>query len=192
MKKYLFIFLSVQLMYACNNGDNEPNPQVEKLNTENQKLLDESNRKDSTINSFIQSFNEIEENLAVIKEKEKIITMNSGNAEVQKSKEDQIVTDIQTINELMSKNKEMITSLNRNLKKSSLKINEFEKMITRLNKQIEEKDGEIASLKEELIKVNSALENLFTEYNHKLEEIDQQTNQLNTAYYVFGTSKELK
>ena len=191
MKKYLFIFLFIPLV-ACNNESNEPNPEVEKLNAENQKLIDEANGKDSTINSFIQSFNEIEENLAVIKEKEKIITVNSSDKEVQKSKEDQIVTDIQTINELMSENKEMIAALNRNLKKSGSKIKEFEKMMTRLTKQVEEKDIEIASLKDELIKVNSALENLFTEYNDRLGEIDQQKNQLNTAYYVYGTAKELK
>lgn len=190
MKKYLLFFF-FPFLFACDSGNIESNPELEKLNAENKMLLEASERKDSSINAFMESFNIIEENLALIKETEKFISI-SDSRETQLSKEEQIVVDIQSINDLMSRNREMIEALNRNVKKAGLKITEFEKMIARLTKQLEEKDSEIASLKSELIKVNSALENLFAAYNNRVDELDQQTSDLNTAFYVFGTKKELQ
>ena len=65
-------------------------------------------------------------------------------------------------------------------------------MIARLTRQVEERDTRIDSLKENLQKVNSALVMLFKEYNSRVEELDEQTGELSTAYYAYGTAKELK
>ena len=79
-------------------------------------------------------------------------------------------------------------------------------MIDNLNKSIEEKDVQIAQLTDELGKMNvqvkdlnlkvgdlnNTVTNLSTENEQKQKTIEEKTAALNTAYYVIGTSKELK
>jgi predicted nuclease with TOPRIM domain len=193
MKKYAFLLLLSTALISCNNSDKvsveEPNPVRDSLNAENEKLKEELTQKDSAVNSFMQSFNEIEENLTIIKEKEKIITESKGDV---KNKKDQIVADIQAIYDLMAKNKQTINSMSGRLKKANLKIDEFQKMIERLNQQLADKDTEIESMKDQLEKLNIELTQVTENYNAKTEESNQKTSQLNTGYYAFGTSKELK
>lgn len=184
--------------YSCKNDNSEMgdslaglSPEERKIAEENMKLKSESDLKDSAIYGFMSAMNEIEENLSLIKQKEQIITINNKTEELRKSRQDQIVEDIQLINSLLENNKNKVASLSKKLKKANLKMAEFEKIIERLTKEIESKDGEIASLKAELTKVNASLENLLNEYNDRVDEVSTQKEQLNTGFYAFGTKKEL-
>jgi archaellum component FlaC len=191
MKKFIsFLLVLLPLFFSCNKQGS--NSEVQELKEENQRLRLATDEKDSSLNAYMQSLNEIEDNLVVIKEKENYLNMKSKDSEFQKTQQDQIVSDIQLISELMAKNKQQIASLSKKIKNGNGKIAELEKMIDRITKQLEERDSEIASLKENLQKVNAALVNLFKEYNNRVEELDEQTGELNTAYYAYGTTKELK
>jgi len=77
-------------------------------------------------------------------------------------------------------------------KESNLKIAELETMIENLVKQMELKDGEIATLHTQLAEANKQLMVMFDEYNNRLEELGSKEDELNTAYYCYGSSKELK
>lgn len=192
MKKY-FLLLALPFLFACDNDKvnvTDGTGTTDSLNAENELLKQQLSEKDSAVNSFMQAFNEIESNLAVIKEKEKIISDTKGTD--LKNKEEQIVADIQEIYDLMNKNKEKLASMSGKLKKANLKIEEFQKIIERLNQQLTEKDAEITSLKEQLEKLNIEMTELNLNYTAKEEESNQKTSKLNTAYYAFGTSKELK
>ena len=140
---------------------------------------------------FITNFNEIQENLNTIKEKEKIVTSASTQGDV-KSKEDQIKEDIQAIYDLMAKNKNRIGSLTKKLKNSNLKLEGLEKMIENLQNTINAKDSEIADLKTRMEGLNIELSNLTTNYQEVEAENQVKTNEINTAYYAIGTAKELK
>ncbi|MBN8703728.1 MAG: hypothetical protein J0M08_11735 [Bacteroidetes bacterium] len=195
MKKIVNLIKLIVLVgfASCSNpSETEVNPEMQKLTEENQRLKDESTKKDEEIGSFIQSFNEIQANLDLIKEREKVVSKNTSDPELQNTKQQQIADDINTINELITKNKEKIAVLNKKLKKANLRIDELEKMVASLTKQVEAKDAEIIALKEDLEKANNAYKDLFKEYNAKLDEIDTQTNKMNVAFYAFGTAKELK
>jgi chromosome segregation ATPase len=194
----LLILLLILISACKNNTSDLPVAEIERLNKENQELKNKLNNKEEEINSFIQSFNQIEDNLAAIKEKENILRKNTEGSELIKTKQEQIADDINAINELLAKNKEQINLLKHKLSRSNTKIIELEKLINRLTQQIEEKDNEIALLKEELQRANSSFKELFIDYMAKVEEVEetkqelQQTNnKLNTAYFTFGTSKEL-
>jgi hypothetical protein len=79
-------------------------------------------------------------------------------------------------------------------------------VIETLNRQIKEKDAEMVALKEELGKLNIKVEtlgvevtnlnanvsNLNTENKEKQIVIEEKTAELNTAYFIIGTVKELK
>jgi TolA-binding protein len=72
-------------------------------------------------------------------------------------------------------------------------------MVDRMTRQIEEKDGQIAQLRDQLEKMNiqieilnTNVENLASESQAKSQTIAEKTEELNTAYYVVGTKKELR
>jgi phage gpG-like protein len=108
-----------------------------------------------------------------------------------KVNQEQIVADIQAIQELLQKNKNRLSSVSQKLKDANLKIFEMEKTIERLADQIQTKDAQIASLQEQLIKLNGELEYLFNEYNDRVAEVGAKEDELNMAWYAFGTTKEL-
>jgi uncharacterized coiled-coil protein SlyX len=194
MRKLLMALIVVPFLFACNEKE------LKRLKEENQRLQNETNYKDSTINGLIQSFNEVEDNLAMVTQKESSIRMNAkGNVEFKEDAKARINEEIKAINELMEKNKKIIDSLEKRIRRSNVRIGEFKKMVARLNAQIASKDSTINSLKEQLVALNFKLESL----NYRIDtlnrqnrersaRIDQQTEELNTAYYVIGTFKELK
>lgn len=197
MKKLLFILACIiPALFSC-----EDNGEVARLKEENSKLQTELTKRDSTVDGMFKSFDNIEANLSEIRAKQMIVGKATDNAtsEVSADVRDQITAEIQLINELLEKNKEMISNMRAQLKKSKMKIKHLEQIIAKLQKQVEEKDAEILDLKDKLEKLNftvtelnAKVETVVAESNQKTEVINQQTEELNTAWYVVGSTKELQ
>ena len=163
-------------------------------------------RRDSTILDFVASMNEIQENLDSIKRIQSIVKIqsDSGN-ELHQGDKARIVSDIRMINDLLQKNKELIAQLQKQASSSGMKIAELQKAIVNLNRQVEEKNAEIVTLREELQKLNFNVEGLNDQIKtaeeknisqekvilEKTQAIEEQTTAMNTAWYAFGTKKEL-
>lgn len=175
----------------CKEEENKGNPLADSLKTANGELSGQLNEKSAALQEFIASFNEIQENLNAIKEKEKIMSNVTTKGDV-KNKGNQIKEDIQAIYDLMAKNKNRIGSLSAKLKQSNLKITGLEKMIENLQNSLTLKDEEIAELKTRMEGLNIELANLNTNYKVVESESAAKTEALNTAYYAIGTNKELK
>jgi uncharacterized coiled-coil protein SlyX len=182
---------------SCGSGNDEA---LNKLKSENELLKKDLSERDETVNEFMRTFNEIENNLLTIQKKERNLNARNleNSAELGGDAKTRIELEIQSINELMEKNKTQISELEKKLKKSNLKITEFEKTIQRLNQSIAEKDAEIEALNEKLIALNYQVEglketvqNLTAESEAKSQTISEKENQLNEAYYAVGTKKEL-
>lgn len=196
MRRNFILIGIVFLLFACNQKEKL---QIDLLTKENEALRSESQSKDSTINQFFLLLNEIEQNLAEVKQKQQVISKNAiQSSELKDDVRSQIDQDIQTINELMDKNKKTIAYLNRKLKESNLKIAEFERMLAQTVQQIEDRDAEILELKEKLTTLNFSIETLnakldtLTETNIELShKVDKQIEVINSAWYAFGTKKEL-
>ncbi len=182
---------SVSFTSCGGDKEKEVNPLADSLAGINGELNGKLTEKEAAMQEFISSFNEIQENLNAIKEKEKIVSSTSSQGDV-KSKEDQIKEDIQAIYDLMSKNKNRINSLSKKLKNSNLKLEGLEKMIENLQNTINLKDSEIAELKTKMEGLNIELSNLTTNYQEVEAEVAVKTEEINTAFYAIGTSKELK
>jgi uncharacterized coiled-coil protein SlyX len=205
MKKLLLLMLiPAMLMTVSCNKMKEENA---RLKAKNDSLLALGFQKDTTVMEFVRAFNEIQSNLDSIKMKENIIGQNTkGGTEVQASAREQITGDINTIYQLLQKNRAQVASLQKKLKASNTKNAELEAMIDNLNKSIVEKDAEIAELKDQLGKLNikvadlgnqvttlnTNVENLSAENKAKQQALDEKTAALNTAYYAIGTTKDLK
>lgn len=198
---YLLLIAVVISTTGCNRKE------IARLKAKNDSLMMAGSSKDASLVEFVDAFNSIQANLDTIKMKEKIIDKEAkGGFEVQGGRKEQIQSDINYIYSLLEKNRLLVAELSAKLKKSNKHVVELEKMIENLNKQIAEKDGQVAALKEELSKMNFKVENLNTqvatlntnvsnlsnENKERQRVIEEKTAELNTAYYIIGTIKELK
>ncbi len=189
---FVIIILTNFLVSNCSKGsDDSENSIKDSIENVSSNLNGKLNEKDAAIQELVSSFNEIQENLNAIKEKEKIISKVTSDGDV-KSKEDQIKEDIQSIYDLMAKNKDRIGSLSKKLKNSKLQIDGLEKMIENMQATLNLKDSEIEELKTKIEGLNVELSSLTTNYKAVENESNQKTEIINTAFYAIGTSKELK
>jgi len=178
---------------SCNQAELEKlKEENTKLQTELQAVEDVNQLKDSTINDFFSAFNEIEDNLAVIREKEQGLKKQKVKGELNSSVKDQIIGDINSINDLMAENRDKINALNKKLKKANINVDQFEKMIANMQVQLEQKGFEITDLRSSLANANSALSALNDLYIESVIENEAKQGALLTAYYAYGSYKELR
>lgn len=175
---------------SCGNSEKDVNPLADSLSNVNGELSGKLTEKEAALQEFVNSFNEIQDNLNAIKEKEKIVSKQNQSGDV-KSKEESIKEDIQSIYDLIAKNKNRISELSSKLKNSKSKIAGLEQMIENLQAQIDSKDNEIAELKASLESKNIELSNISMNLEDSEKNSSAKTEKLNTAYYAFGTKKEL-
>ncbi|MGB4929737.1 MAG: hypothetical protein WBP43_07190, partial [Chitinophagales bacterium] len=208
MKKYLLIFSFTPLMFACNQGKIDD---LEKQNADLQgKSAEYKQGWDAALNEigdYMGMMNEIDSNLIEIKRTEGLIDANLTTEGRSKDQQKQdILANINTLNELIQKNKTLVEELNRKSKGSSLKIKELDQKVALLNEQLAQKESDLLALKTELEKANYQIATLSTDLStitvqkqelesqntQQAEVISKQTDDLNTAYYIAGTYKELK
>ena len=166
---------------------------------QNMQLSEQLNDRDSLINEWVQAFNEIEKDIATIKEKENILNVKSDDQEFSKDRRVEILDDIKYINSLLEANKKKIWNLNYRLKKSGVKITALESKINDLENSLNMRDSSINILKDnlaqkdfEMIKLNELMGELETKVNEQNIVMNSQTAELNKAYLAYGTYKELK
>jgi predicted nucleic acid-binding Zn-ribbon protein len=169
------------------------------METQRNSLTEKVSARDSVISEWITTFDDIEKNIAMIKEKEKIITINSSNAEISKDKKQQVLEDIKFINSLLEQNKKKIASLNAQLKKSGGTIKVLQNKISGLEASMKQNENEISELKASLVNKKFEVEQLNTQMivmqdtiAIKNEKINTQVYEMNKAFYTSGTYKELK
>jgi len=163
-------------------------------------------QKDSTIMNFVSTMNEIQMDMDSIKRLQNIVRMDtSSGSELGADRKQQILSDISLLNNILQENVRKVAELQRRLNVSGMKNSALQKSVSILKKQISEKEQEIVLLKDEVSKLNIDVSNLNMEIKNavavneekdktittKTEIIKNQIVTLNTAYYAFGSSKEL-
>jgi chromosome segregation ATPase len=201
MKKLLIIlFCFLPLVWSCNSGKGPDGKSTDPKDVQIEALQKQLQTKDSTANDMFGFINEVEDNLNVIEASQmKIAESKKGTNEVKTDVKESIKEHIQNINTLLEKNKVLVAKLESSLRKSNMKVDALQKTIDLLNQQMAQKDSEIADLKTQLEKLNftvtdlsAKIEDLSGQNTQKAQVIDQQTTELNTAYYVIGVKKDLK
>jgi chromosome segregation ATPase len=197
LKYFILMMIIPAFMISCNQK------KVDKLETEKTRLQADSISKDSILNDWLTTFNEIEDNLSEISGHQKFIA-NAATSENRRNPDirDQIRQEIAQINDIMIENKDKLESLKQQLKTSNLKIKALEETIAILSKRVEDKDVEIADLKNQLEKLNIEKDNLnktvsqLQEDTQKKEEIiskqEEAIDELNTVWYIVNTNKYLE
>lgn len=198
---FLLFALAFTLFVSC--GNNEKKPQTEKFE-QNDSLQKIISQKDNEINDMMETFNQIQEGLREINEAENRVNIVKDGEGANKRR--QIVENIQFIQNTMKQNRALIEKLRQQMRESSIKGDNMRKTIDELVKQLEEKDQQLRQLRAELDSkdihiaeldktvstLNDNVSTLKTESSQKTETINAQDKQLNTAWFVFGTKRELK
>jgi uncharacterized coiled-coil protein SlyX len=186
-------------VYSYSNFKEKEEAQMAQMELERYSFSRQVSERDSMINEWLLTFDQIEKDLMSIKEKENLITVKSSDTELSKNRKDQVLDDIKVINSLLESNKKKIASLSAQLKNSGNTITGLQTRIATLEASISQYENDIAELKAVLVKkdfeigdLNTKVTALDQEIGKKNEQIIDQTNKMNTAYIVSGTYKELK
>src|SRR5674476_101602 len=155
--------------------------------------------RDSVINEWMLTFDEIEKDLSTVKEKENIITMKSSDQEFSKDKKQQILKDIEYINALLDQNKKKIATLSAQLQNSGGTIKGMQVKIAALEASMKQRETEISDMKVALVQKDFEIGQLNTRMTdqqvaiaQKDEKITTQTAEMNKGYLTSGTYKALK
>ena len=203
MRKLLMVAVLVTLVVTgCQDNKKEAPALVRLEQTDSlQKII---TQKDNEMNDLMGTLNEIETGFREINEAENRVELVKDGEGANRSQ--QLRENVQFISNRMKQNRALIAKLRQQLRESSFKGDEFKKTIENLVKQMNEKDQQLQELRVELDAkdihiteldetintLNSDVNNLTAESAEKTETITNQDKQLNTAWYVFGTKKELK
>ena len=165
-------------------------------------------QKDNELNEIMVTLNQIQEGFRQINEAEGRVSIESTNGESSRHKT--IVENMAFIHRTMKLNRELIANLKQQLRNTSTSNAKLkataEETLANLMVQMEEKNKEIALLKVELEQRNlliaeqgetiaelaSDVDSLRSDNAAQSLTMAQQDLQLNTAWYVFGTKKELR
>ncbi len=202
MKNKFFIIAIIFYFSSCS----QDNSKVTDLEAKNDSLLRIINEKDASLNEFIEALEVVQINLEIIKEKESIIKMNNYDGENDATKSESVSNDMKLIFDLMEDNKATIAELEDQIRNNKAKFSKFEKVVIGLNRQISQKnteindlkkilnqkDADISDLNENIEVLKSNVDSLYSIQKEKSEVIVKQAEELNKAFYAYGTAKELK
>ena len=214
MKKLMLLAVCALTLASCDQKS-ATNPAM----IQNDSLRSVIEARDKEINDMLGTLNEIQEGFRVINEPEDRVTV-AQTGENGSSQSAVLKENVQFIAQRMAENRELIKKLQQQLRETGFKGEQMKKALDHLTVQLAEKDKElqqlradlesknihiaeldktITNLNEDVATLTTEKENLTTEKENltaenasKAQTISTQDAQLNTAWYAFGTKKELK
>ena len=201
MKKMICLALCATMLASCEFVTKRE----KELTAQNESLATELSEKNAALDQAIQAIADIQERFRDINEAEGRVTVQTQGGEGVTDSE-RMKEDILFIQQKMEENRKQIERLEKKLKASGSETASLRKVIANLQKELEEKVTSIAALQNELAAKNIRIaeldkagatltgdvNNLQQVTDVQQEVIEQQVMQLNTAWYVYGTAKELK
>lgn len=201
MKKLFFFALCLLSLTACDNGQNEKqNLQKEREDSLTRVITE----KDNEINDMLSSLNDIMDGFRQISAAENRITIAKDGENANRTT--QIRNDMAFIAQTMKHNRELIAKLQKQAREGTIAVEQLKTTIESLTAELEEKTKQLEVLREELAQrdvriteldqtvttLNEDVAELKSETLEQSNTISNQDRQLHTAWYAFGTEKELK
>jgi hypothetical protein len=184
------------MIASCDTG---PTPAELAARAENARLTSDLQGRDSLISEMTRSFDEIESNIRMMDDRGDILTSKTSEQELGADKKKKIVRDLQLMNGLMKESRERIKELTARLDRSKIDAKSLRNKLKSLDLQLAQRDSMITTMKDGLLardfrieQINSNLDSIELVVAKREAVIDQQTTELNKAYYVMGTEKELE
>ena len=206
------IFLSL-LLAVCNDDE------TAQLRNRNRLLNLQTQNQDSVVQDFMVFFNAFEGNLNHIMEKETLISFQTTDPELLPDQKERILTDIQSINDLLDQNHFLIKQLNKQVANSKGKLTQYQslldslqtdlyyrihenklmqKIIVDLSAQQNGQSQQIDSMElinQRLLSLSKVQAEVIADQEsniyQKTDSIRQQNEALERGYYIVGSEKEL-
>lgn len=200
MKKLLFLACCLVTLASCENKQNA----VSQTNETADSLKRIIDQKDSEINDMLSTLNEIQDGFRQISAAENRVTIAKDGESTNRNA--QIKSDMAFIAQTMKHNRELIAKLQKKAREGSVAAEQLKATIEGLTAELEQRGQELERLRAELASkdvriteldqtvthLNEDVAQLKTETAEKTTTISNQDKQIHTAWYVFGTKKELK
>lgn len=202
MKKVMISMLVAAALMGCSDSKQSEKDLASKATIDS--LTDVVNQKNNELNDIMSTFNDIQEGFREINEAEGRV--NTARAGGENNAKADIMENISFIKRTMQLNKERIAKLREQLRQSSFNTSKLQATIENLNKELEakttqieklqaeleQKNAHIASQDKQITELNTNVNTLTADNAEKARAVERQDKQLNTAWYVFGTKKELR
>ena len=201
MKKLIVLALGGLMVASCNDGVKKAEQAALMQRDSLEQIIAQ---KDNELNDMMTTLSDIEEGFREITEAQNRVTLakeGEGTNTSQRIKE-----NVQFIQSVMKQNKELINKLKQQVRESTVKGDQLKKIIDNLTEQMAVKDKQLQALREELdlkdihiseldeqvAGLNQNVTTLTEDNTQKAQTISTQDKALNSAWFVFGTKKELK
>lgn len=180
------------------------NSQVYELKMQNTNLSMTIEKRDSLVNEFVKTFNEIEESLTFIKEKRNNLTVASK--EELTSNRKGILEDIKLMNTMLAASSDKINELNKKLNSEKFRINSLNTRIEELTNETLELNSNIEQLETKLSLRNTTIAEMddnIIQLKNEIEKRDEtisvisqtvakKDEEINQVFFIKGTFKELE
>ncbi|MFZ4725231.1 MAG: hypothetical protein ACOYMD_07255 [Paludibacter sp.] len=202
--KSTFFSLAIVLLIFTSCG--KQSADYKALKAQNDSLLNAKLSLQREVDGYFSAMNEIEQNIEKIKSTENLISIQPIGQELNDDQRTKINEDMLYLSEMLQANKEELARLKSKLKKSGFKSSELQRTISRLTKALEEESLKVTTLNTKLAEKDSLIvqlgttvsdlskdiEEISTDVKVKETKIKELDETIHTAWYVFGTRKELK
>ena len=190
MKKLAVLIVCAAVMASC---DSFSGGSKDQLKAENDSLLMELTQRNAELDEMMGTFNDISEGFRQINAAESRVDLQRGAvAEGSLNAKQQIASDIEFIRKQMEENKQQIAKLQSMLKSSKTNSSQLKKAVESLTQELNAKTQRIEELDAAVTDLNAVKSELTAENEAKAKTVAEQDKALNTAWFVFGTKKELK
>ncbi len=211
MKKILLLLAAVctlSFAMSCSTKKEKEqeskDPNAEAIDSLRQALTQSQNES----NDLIETLSQIQDGFDQINEAEGRVSVENKQGE--RANKQAIIENMEFIQRTMKLNRELISNLQQQLrnanqsdKRTKAKLEEMvnnynkqledkQKQIDELRAQLAERDIKIAEQGEQINALNTSVNDLSQKNEEKARTVAAQDKELNTAYYVFGTKKELR
>ena len=181
--------------------------EYKKLQAERDSLALVNAKTAADTEEILSLLNEVEDNFRSIKAAENYLAVQSNSSgELAPTAKERIRSDMKLVTETLDKNRQKIADLEGKLKKSSLQSTQLQQTVNKLRQELEQKTMALVALNEELERKNRQIselsanvsnlskdvQDLKTQSSSQQQTINKQQKEINTVYYCFGTSDELK
>lgn len=208
MKKFILSLAAVLTLTVACDTKKEKEQAVDTSTATIDSLQQALTQSQNESSDLIETLSQIQEGFDQINEAEGRVSVENSQGE--SGNKQAIIENMAFIQRTMKLNRELIANLQQQLRNTSQSDArtkaKLEEMVANFTKQLEDKDREIAELREELSKkdiqiaeqgeqinsLNENVNNLNQQNEEKARTVAAQDKELNTAYYVFGTKKELR
>ena len=201
MKKLLLLSVCAIALSSC--GEMKKNNEA--LKAQNDSLNVALAERDAELEGIMEAFNEVQEGFRLINEAENRVDLQAGTLEGASAAQ-KIREDIRFISEKLQSNRTRIAELEEQLKNSKYASAQLKKTISNFKEELEAKSQQIETLQAELASKNIRIAelddavagltqnvaDLVAENKVKDAMVATQDKALNTGWFVFGTSSELK